>query len=96
MCYVAEGRVYAKLLKSVVVNQADSQHPELTPGGHWRPTWCIPRQRIAIIVPYRDRANHLKAFMRVIHPFMQRQLHYYTVFVIEQVHFKKIKHSLFR
>lgn len=86
ICCLAEGNVYMNWLNSVI-DKEDDEHPELTPGGHWKPTWCIPRQRIAIIVPYRDRPFHLNAFIRVIHPFMQRQLHYYTIFVIEQVHF---------
>ena len=30
-------------------------------GGHWAPTFCRARHRIAIIIPYRDRADNLKA-----------------------------------
>lgn len=56
----------------------------LLPGGHWSPSWCIPRQRIAIIVPFRDRAAHLDLFLQVYHPFLQSQFHSYSIFVIEQ------------
>ncbi|XP_053398332.1 beta-1,4-N-acetylgalactosaminyltransferase bre-4-like [Mercenaria mercenaria] len=39
--------------------------------------------KIAIIIPYRDRENHLKVFLRNIHPFLQQQQLEYGIFVIE-------------
>ena len=53
-------------------------------GGSWQPVSCISRQTIAIVVPFRDRRQHLHSFMKYIHPFLQRQLLAYTIFVIEQ------------
>ena len=55
------------------------------PGGRWVPRWCVPRQRVAIIVPFRDRESHLGVFLNVLHPFLQRQLVDYAIFVVEQV-----------
>lgn len=52
--------------------------------GQWRPSHCRARDRVAIIIPYRDRAHHLNIFLKNIHPFLQRQLVDYGVFVIEQ------------
>ena len=40
---------------------------------------------MAIIVPFRDREEHLRAFLNIIHPMLQRQLLQYTVFIAEQV-----------
>ena len=54
-------------------------------GGHWSPTECSARQRIAIIIPFRDRQAHLEMLLKVLHPMLQRQLVDYTIFVIEQV-----------
>ena len=41
--------------------------------------------QVAIIIPYRNRSEHLKIFLRYMHPFLQRQQLYYRVFVVEQV-----------
>ena len=59
-------------------------HP-LDPGGHWKPVSCTARQRVAIIIPFRNRDEHLQVFVRYMHSFLQRQLIDYTIFVIEQV-----------
>lgn len=60
-------------------------HPELAPGGLWAPGDCIPRQRVAVIIPFRDREEHLRALLYVLHPLLQRQMLDYTIFVVEQV-----------
>lgn len=69
--------------------ETESEHRELLPGGRWQPTDCVARQRVAIIIPFRDRESHLEIFLRTMHPFLQRQLLHYTVFVVEQ-HLPKI------
>ena len=53
--------------------------------GHWSPKHCKARQKVAVLVPYRDRKDHLKIFLLNMHPFLQNQLLDYTIFVIEQV-----------
>ena len=62
----------------------EAQFPHLLPGGRFRPTHCTSRHRVAIIVPYRDREDHLKTFLYNIHAFLERQLVDYGVFVVEQ------------
>lgn len=52
-------------------------------GGRWTPS-CQSRQKVAIIVPFRDRQNHLYIFLRHMHPFLRWQLLDYRIFVIEQ------------
>jgi len=54
-------------------------------GGVWRPRTCRSRDRVALVVPYRDRDSHLRAFLRHIHPFLQKQLIHYAIYVVEQV-----------
>jgi len=58
--------------------------PGLSPGGTYRPVNCKSRNKVAIIVPYRDRSQQLPIFLRHIHPFLQRQQLAYTIFIIEQ------------
>ena len=43
--------------------------------------WC----QIAIIIPYRDRRNHLITLLSYLHPLLQRQQLDYRIFVTEQV-----------
>ena len=70
------------------INESESEasgQSAVLSGGRWVPRWCVPRQRVAIIVPFRDRESHLGVFLNVLHPFLQRQLVDYTIFVVEQV-----------
>ena len=52
--------------------------------GASRPNDCYPRTKVAIIVPHRDREQHLSLFLRAIHPVMQRQKIDYRVIVVHQ------------
>ena len=39
---------------------------------------------VAIVVPYRDRPQHLPVFLHHMHFFLQRQELDYTIFIVEQ------------
>jgi len=54
-------------------------------GGWYQPTMCTPLTKVAIIIPYRNRFEQLKIFLRHMHPFLQRQRFYYRIFVVEQL-----------
>lgn len=53
-------------------------------GGHWEPALCIAKHKVAIIIPYRDRENHLNTLLNRLHPMLQKQLLSYQIFVVEQ------------
>lgn len=53
-------------------------------GGNWQPDDCKYVHDVAVIIPYRNRAEQLKAFLHHIHPFLQKQLLKYSIFVVEQ------------
>ena len=53
-------------------------------GGIYSPPQCTSNHHVALIIPFRDREEHLKVFLHYIHPFLQRQLIKYRIFVIEQ------------
>lgn len=60
--------------------------PSVQTGGHFRPADCVPEEKIAIIVPYRDRDEHLRLLLRHLHPILMRQNQIeYQFFVVEQV-----------
>jgi hypothetical protein len=57
---------------------------DLYPGGHWFPKTCRAEQRLAIIVCYRDREQHLKFYLYHMHSFLKQQQLDYTIFVVNQ------------
>lgn len=59
-------------------------------GGHWKPKSCHARYKVAIVVPYRDRYFHLKAFLNHMHSFLQKQQLDYTIYIIEEVKYSYI------
>jgi len=59
--------------------------PALKEGGHWSPAYCNPRNRVAIIIPYRDRLEHLQYFLMYMHKILQRQELDYQIYVVNQV-----------
>ena len=61
------------LLKSLMIE----------PGGTWRPNTCVARHRVAIIVPYRNRPENLKTFIRHMHPFLRKQQLDYGIYIVE-------------
>ncbi|XP_042559454.1 beta-1,4-galactosyltransferase 1-like [Clupea harengus] len=69
---------------SVTLDDIRAQNPALQLGGRWRPTNCIAQQKVAIIIPFRDRESHLKHWLHFLHPILQRQQLDYRVYVINQ------------
>ena len=51
-------------------------------GGEYLPK---PKNKVAIIVPYRNRPDHLKIFLRHIHPFLIKQNIHYSIYVVEPI-----------
>ncbi|ESO85200.1 hypothetical protein LOTGIDRAFT_130770 [Lottia gigantea] len=56
----------------------------MAPGGHFTPTDCKATQKLAIIIPYRDRQKHLLNFLNHFIPVLKRQKLEFTIYVIEQ------------
>ncbi|KAL3884623.1 hypothetical protein ACJMK2_024750 [Sinanodonta woodiana] len=55
----------------------------LTYGGRYAPPDCQARERTAIIIPYRDRKEHLDIIVRHLHTVLQRQQLEYGIYVVE-------------
>ncbi|OCU00584.1 beta-1,4-galactosyltransferase 1 [Xenopus laevis] len=62
-----------------------SQNPNIQHGGRSRPQHCMAQQKIAIIIPFRNRKSHLRTWLYYMHPFLQRQQADYGVYVVEQI-----------
>jgi hypothetical protein len=61
----------------------------LKSGGHHKPSNLYKesgfQNNVAIIIPIRDREEHLKILLNNLHPILHRQNLRYTVYVVEQV-----------
>jgi hypothetical protein len=53
-------------------------------GGRYKPAECQSQHKVAIVVPVRNRTDHLTVFLRYMHPFLQRQQLNYIIIVVEQ------------
>lgn len=53
--------------------------------GRYHPTECSALQRVAILIPHRNRERHLLYLLEHLHPFLQRQQLDYGIYVIHQV-----------
>ncbi|RWS04087.1 beta-1:4-N-acetylgalactosaminyltransferase bre-4-like isoform X1 [Dinothrombium tinctorium] len=65
--------------------ELEAMNPQLLPGGRYFPTDCTARQKVAVIIPYRNRERHLRIFLHNIHPFLMRQQLDYGIYVVEQI-----------
>ncbi|XP_032666740.1 beta-1,4-N-acetylgalactosaminyltransferase bre-4 [Odontomachus brunneus] len=66
------------------LSEMEKSFAEVKAGGTGRPADCVARHRVAIIIPFRDRLQHLQALLYNLHPILLRQQIDYQIFVIEQ------------
>lgn len=59
-------------------------YPYLKPGGHWKPTECTAKHKVAVIIPFRDRQTHLTRLLDFLIPILKRQLLDFRFIVTEQ------------
>ncbi|XP_032252665.1 beta-1,4-galactosyltransferase 1 isoform X2 [Halichoerus grypus] len=62
----------------------EKQNPEVKVGGRYAPKNCISPHKVAIIIPFRNRQEHLKYWLYYLHPILQRQQLDYGIYVINQ------------
>lgn len=53
-------------------------------GGFYTPSKCKARRRVCVIIPYRNREDHLSVFLKNFHPFLMQQNLEYKIIVVEQ------------
>lgn len=53
-------------------------------GGYFKPKDCIARDRVAIVIPCRDRDHQIPILLKNLHPFLMRQQIEYQIFIIIQ------------
>lgn len=70
---------------SVSLDEVRKENPAVQHGGRFKPSQCEALQKVAIIIPFRKREEHLKYWLYYLHPILQRQQLDYGVYVINQV-----------
>ena len=65
--------------------QLTDRYSNLAPGGRYTPAECRPVNRVAIVIPYRNRDEHLRYFLEYMHAILQRQQLEYQIFIVNQV-----------
>ncbi|XP_037531593.1 beta-1,4-galactosyltransferase 1 [Nematolebias whitei] len=68
----------------VTLEQVKNENPNLQQGGRFKPKDCEALQKVAVIIPFRKRDEHLKFWLYYLHPILQRQQLDYGVYVINQ------------
>lgn len=81
---VAVGPVVVSKLPPPSLSEMERSFVQVRAGGTARPANCVARHRVAVIIPFRDRLQHLQALLYNLHPILLRQQIDYQIFVIEQ------------
>ncbi|XP_041042512.1 beta-1,4-galactosyltransferase 1-like isoform X2 [Carcharodon carcharias] len=70
--------------QSVNLEDVQKINPLVREGGRFAPVECTALQKVAIIIPFRNRLQHLNYWLYYLHPILQRQQLDYGVYVINQ------------
>ncbi|XP_040263901.1 beta-1,4-galactosyltransferase 2 [Bufo bufo] len=78
------GRLLIEFSSPMSMERVQRENPDVTEGGRYTPSDCQPKERVAIIIPFRHRDHHLKYWLHYIHPILRRQKVEYGIYIINQ------------
>ncbi|XP_068181039.1 beta-1,4-galactosyltransferase 1 [Antennarius striatus] len=78
------GPLRVEFSMAVSLEQVKEENPNVRQGGRFKPVDCEARQKVAMIIPFRKRDEHLKFWLYYLHPILQRQQLDYGVYIINQ------------
>ncbi|KAF7698372.1 beta-1,4-galactosyltransferase 1 isoform X2 [Silurus meridionalis] len=78
------GPLLIEFSNPVSLDQVRKENPVLQNGGRYKPKNCKALQKVAIIIPFRNRDEHLKYWLYYLHPILQRQQLDYGIYIINQ------------
>ncbi|XP_062985109.1 beta-1,4-galactosyltransferase 1 [Elgaria multicarinata webbii] len=78
------GPLRVEFSQSINLKNVENDNPEVRDGGRYTPKDCKALQKVAIIIPFRNRDEHLKYWLYYLHPILQRQQLDYGIYVINQ------------
>ncbi|KAM4554981.1 beta-1,4-galactosyltransferase 1 isoform 1-T2 [Odontesthes bonariensis] len=78
------GALRVEFGSAVSLEQIKKENPEVQMGGRYKPKDCQALQKVAIIIPFRKRDEHLKYWLYYLLPILKRQQLDYGVYIINQ------------
>ncbi|XP_073698268.1 beta-1,4-galactosyltransferase 1 [Garra rufa] len=78
------GPLRVEFSEPISLDMVRKDNPHLVMGGRYKPSNCVALQKVAIIIPFRNRDEHLKYWLYYLHHILQRQQLDYGVYVIQQ------------
>ncbi|XP_018417676.1 PREDICTED: beta-1,4-galactosyltransferase 3-like [Nanorana parkeri] len=78
------GPIRVQLPESLTIEDVKHKNPYVTSGGRYKPPDCESNHKTAVIIPHRNREQHLKYLLYFLHPFLQRQQLNYGIYIIHQ------------
>ncbi|XP_048053253.1 beta-1,4-galactosyltransferase 1 [Megalobrama amblycephala] len=78
------GPLRVEFSEPVNLDMLHKENQQLMMGGRYKPSDCVALQKVALIIPFRNRDEHLKYWLHYLHPILQRQQLDYGIYVIEQ------------
>lgn len=79
------GRLLIEFSSPMSMERVQRENPDVRQGGKYTPPDCLPRQKVAILIPFRHREHHLKYWLHYLHPILRRQKVAYGIYIINQV-----------
>ncbi|KAM4704069.1 beta-1,4-galactosyltransferase 3-like [Rhinophrynus dorsalis] len=78
------GPIRVTLPETLSLEEIVKKNPYVTKGGRYKPPDCVSNHKTAVIIPHRNREQHLKYLLYYLHPFLQRQQLNYGIYIIHQ------------
>ncbi|MEE6481951.1 hypothetical protein FKM82_013078 [Ascaphus truei] len=78
------GPIRVTFPESLTLEEIVSKNPYVTKGGRYKPPDCDSSHKTAVIIPHRNREQHLKYLLYYLHPFLQRQQLNYGIYILHQ------------
>ncbi|KAE8609992.1 hypothetical protein XENTR_v10011979 [Xenopus tropicalis] len=78
------GRLLIEFSSLMSMERVQRENPDVTEGGRYTPPDCQPKEKVAIIIPFRHREHHLKYWLHYLHPILRRQKVAYGIYIINQ------------
>ncbi|XP_062236052.1 beta-1,4-galactosyltransferase 1-like [Platichthys flesus] len=71
-------------LKMTLYEVRRKLNSSLREGGRYQPPDCVSKHKVAVVIPFRNRHEHLNYWLYYLHPILMRQQLDYGVYVINQ------------